>query len=63
MIEFKYANREQVHHMYQHFIPDKMNQFNDFYKHIKCLKLQQVFFKIIYLQTWMKKILLEILQN
>ena len=39
MIEFKYANREQVHHMYQRFIPDKMNQFNDFYKHIKCLKL------------------------
>ncbi len=25
--------------MYQRFVPDKMEQFNDFYKHVKCLKI------------------------
>lgn len=39
MVEFKYANRDQIHHMYQRFLPDKMEQFTDFYKHIKCLKI------------------------
>ena len=39
MVEFKYANRDQIHHMYQRFIPEKMEQFTDFYKHVKCLKL------------------------
>ena len=39
MVEFKYANRDQIHHMYQRFLPEKMEQFTDFYKHIKCLKI------------------------
>ena len=39
MVEFKYANRDQIHHMYQRFVPDKVEQFNDFYKHVKCLKI------------------------
>lgn len=39
MVEFKYANRDQIHHMYQRFLPEKMEQFIDFYKHIKCLKI------------------------
>lgn len=39
MIEFKYATRDQIHHMYQRFVPNKMEQFNDFYKHVKCLKI------------------------
>ena len=39
MVEFKYANRDQIHHMYQRFVPDKMDQFTDFYKHVKCLKI------------------------
>jgi chaperone BCS1 len=39
MVEFKYANRDQIHHMYQRFVPEKMDQFTDFYKHVKCLKI------------------------
>ena len=39
MIEFKTANKDQIKHMYNRFVPDKMDQFNDFYKSIKNIKL------------------------
>ena len=61
MIEFKTANKDQIKHMYKRFVPDKMDQFNDFYKSIKNIKL--TIYSTIFSNIWIVKTFLNLLMN
>ena len=39
IVHFDYANKEQIEHMYLRFIPNQKDNFNEFYKNIKRLKI------------------------
>ena len=49
IVNFKYANKKQIENMYNTFLPEQKEKFNDFYNHVKNKKvttsvLQQYFF-------------------